>query len=235
MVENSKKNQKKSFSDRERQRSSFPKRSESYDSLIFDLDGTLWNTTETCARAWNLGINRLGYNLPAITDNDIASVTGLPYEECMRRTFRGFSEEQMQEIFKTLGDCEEELILIEGGTLYDGVREGLKALSVKYPLFLVSNCREWYLDRFLSWSGFSSLFIDSESYGRTLNPKHDNIMAVKKRNQLENPVYIGDTEDDFEAATLAELDFIQVSYGFGPEIRGVPNFARFTDLLDFFL
>src|SRR5689334_17873773 len=58
------------------------------DALIFDLDGTLWDTTETCALAWNDVLVRLGVDHRPMTADDVRAVTGQPHAEAIRRAFR---------------------------------------------------------------------------------------------------------------------------------------------------
>ena len=53
-------------------------------SLIFDLDGTLWDTTATCAGAWNKVLRRHDIEFREITARDVAGVTGRPHEEAIR-------------------------------------------------------------------------------------------------------------------------------------------------------
>ena len=205
------------------------------DSLIFDLDGTLWDTTEPCARAWNLGLERFGISSRKITSADIASVTGLPYDKCVAVIFPDISQHDLLRLVDQLNAAEKEIILAEGGRLYDGVAKGLVELGQRFPLFLVSNCQAWYLDWFLSWSKLKSVFQDYESYGNTGKPKADNITAIKKRNRLTCPVYIGDTVNDYEAALKAEVAFIHLDHGFGSPVDAVLSLSDFEGLVRYLL
>ena len=44
--------------------------------------------------------------------------------------------------------------------------------------------------------------------------------VITMKNNLQNPVFIGDMEGDYEAARDCELEFYQVKYGFGSTIEG---------------
>jgi len=206
-----------------------------HDALIFDLDGTLWDTTDKCAKAWNIGLERVGLSSRKITSSDIASVTGLPYDQCVYKLFPEMSQNDLPRLVEQLNAAEEEIILKEGGRFYHGVEEGLKKLNRHFPLFLVSNCQRWYMDFFLSWSKLRSVFRDQESYGNTGKPKADNIAAIIRRNQLLSPVYIGDTADDYEAAREAKVSFIHLNHGFGDPVDGVLSLDNFDELVNYLI
>ena len=55
-----------------------------FDSLIFDLDGTLWDTCEACAEAWNNVVNRNEIKFRQVTASDVRSVTGKHHAECIK-------------------------------------------------------------------------------------------------------------------------------------------------------
>jgi phosphoglycolate phosphatase-like HAD superfamily hydrolase len=50
------------------------------DSIIFDLDGTLWSACEASAKGWTAALQELGYD-QTITPSDIGSVTGMPFDD----------------------------------------------------------------------------------------------------------------------------------------------------------
>jgi phosphoglycolate phosphatase len=67
----------------------------SFDSLIFDLDGTLWDTTDACVIAWNQVIHRHRIPFREISPADISAVTGMVHEQCIRSVFHGLPEETL--------------------------------------------------------------------------------------------------------------------------------------------
>ena len=62
------------------------------DAIVFDLDGTLWDTCATCADAWNRVVARLGISYRPMTPADVRAVSGQPHLDGIRRTFVGLDE-----------------------------------------------------------------------------------------------------------------------------------------------
>ncbi len=185
-----------------------------YDSLIFDLDGTLWNPCSSVAIGWTNGAHELGID-KVVTPLEIESICGLEYNQCIQKIFPELNNESIAPIKTVLNKYEKDAITKHGGQLYPNVIDELKYLKTMYDLYIVSNCQEWYLDYFLEEFKLKTLIIDWESHGRTGNPKQDNISAVIHRNDIKSAVYIGDTDGDANAAKLSGTPFIYAAYGFG--------------------
>ncbi|HEY2733140.1 MAG TPA: HAD hydrolase-like protein, partial [Polyangiales bacterium] len=64
----------------------------SFDSIVFDLDGTLWDTCEACAVGWNNVLQRHAIAFRPITGEDVRGVAGRPHDACIRHVFQGVSE-----------------------------------------------------------------------------------------------------------------------------------------------
>ncbi len=205
-----------------------------YDSIIFDLDGTLWDTCESCAIAWNNVVKRNNISFRRIVAEDVRSVAGRSHEQCIRDTFIGISESELKVLISETS--EEDNVMVEklGGHLYDGVLDGLSRLKLDYPLFIVSNCQDGYIETFLRFSNTNATFNDFESWGRSGKPKFQNIIDVIERNNLINPVYIGDTDGDKKAAIQAGVDFIYVDYGYG-RLSNEVEFSDFSSLVNYFI
>ncbi len=203
------------------------------DSLIFDLDGTLWNACSASAEGWTAGLSALGIER-TITEEDIASVSGKPYKDCMTTLLPNLPESRFEEALAELNRQERKIVEAKGGQLYRHVAEGIEKLSKRYRLFIVSNCQDWYLRSFLAHSNLSQYFSDVECHGSTGKPKSENIQLVVRRNQLMTPAYIGDTESDEVAAKQANVDFAHVTYGFGKSLAKT-RFDSFSELVDSFV
>lgn len=185
-----------------------------FDGIIFDLDGTLWDSCRSVAESWHLTLTQRFGIKEAPSLSEIQSIMGMTASEIARALFTGIGEDPAY-IFEVCGKEECDYLSIHGGIVYPGVEEMLQALSRRHPLFLVSNCQNGYIESFFRFTGFQQYFTDYECEGRSQKPKAENIRDIITRHQLAAPVYIGDTKMDEASAKLAGCPFIHAAYGFG--------------------
>ncbi|MDR3608498.1 MAG: HAD family hydrolase [Oligoflexia bacterium] len=205
-----------------------------FDSVIFDLDGTLWDLRAQVAQARNNVVRKLGLDVPAFTAEDVQKTMGLPSSKVYQIAFSTVPEEQHKEI-RAHFDTEIKSIVMSGsGYFFPDVDRVIPRLHGRLPLFLVSNCSQGYLATFLEWSGYGKYFKDMTCYGENGLPKARNISAIVQRNHLKRPVYVGDTAGDHQSATDAGVDYIHADYGFGQplgECVRIPSFSSLESLL----
>ncbi len=187
--------------------------------LIFDLDGTLWDSTGVIRPVWNEVLSSHGRT--ALSEAEFAALMGLTKAEIAARVLPDRPE---GERIAVIGECfrAEQLVLARrGAKLYPKLRETLEALREAWGLYLVSNCAPGYLDAFFTAHGLRALFDDWETHGGTGLSKGGNIRLVCDRNGLTRAWFVGDTPSDAAAAAEAGLPFIFAAYGFGavPEAR----------------
>ena len=188
---------------------------EKIDAIIFDLDGTLWNTVDSCLKATNLVKEEHKDITRDVTREQIESAMGKTSDEIINIYYGYLPREKGEEYANESFNKNVENLLKEGGTLYPNTRETIMNLSKKYKLYIVSNCVKGYIESFLNTSGLKDYFDDYESYGNTLLSKGENIKLVIERNNLKNPIYVGDTSGDMEGAKIAGIPFVYAAYGFG--------------------
>lgn len=201
-----------------------------YDSIIFDLDGTIWDSRHAVAEARNNVIRRLGLPLKPFTVEEVQKSMGLTLEKVYELSFSSIPKEEYLEMRKHLEPEMTAVILSQGAILYPRVEETLKALASRLPLFLVSNCSVSYLAAYMKWSGHSGLFKDTLCNGENGLPKANNIKLIMNRNGLKKPVYIGDTAGDHRAANEAEIDYVHANYGFGEPVTECSRIDEFSEL-----
>lgn len=201
-----------------------------HDSLIFDLDGTLWDAAGSCARAWNESLKQLGHSANIISEDLVRSISGLRIDKVMQQCFHFLPETKHEELLALYKVNEKTYMKNFGGELYPQVKETLTTLHNSYRLFIVSNCLAGYIENFLSFHQLQHLFTDFECSGNTGLAKSENIRLIIERNKLESPVYIGDTVWDGEAARQAGLPFVYAAYGFGTVENADRNLLSFADL-----
>ena len=185
------------------------------DAIIFDLDGTLWNTVDSCLKATSFVKEEHSDITRDVTIEQIESAMGKTSDEIINIYYGYLPREKGEEYANEAFNKNVENLLKEGGTLYPNTRDTIIKLSKKYKLYIVSNCVKGYIESFLNTSGLKDYFSDYESYGNTLLSKGENIKLVIKRNNLKNPIYVGDTKGDMEASNYAGIPFVYAAYGFG--------------------
>lgn len=185
------------------------------DSIIFDLDGTLWDASESICKSWNLSLRKYEDITKTLTLEDMKSIMGLTIENLAIKLFPEVSFDRALEIAKNC--CYEECSFIckHGAKIFEGLEKVLIELVKDYKLFIVSNCQEGYIESFYEYSNLSAYFTDHECSGNTGLDKGDNIKMLVKRNGLSNPIYIGDTMGDYNACQKANVPFVFAKYGFG--------------------
>ena len=199
--------------------------------LLFDLDGTLWDSAPAVAESWNEVFRQEFPGLKPLTVDDIHSVMGMTMKEISLALYPDVSIPRRDEIFDLCCRHEVEYLYDHCGALYPdfwSVMETLK--SEGYELAVVSNCQEGYVKAFLVSSGASDLFIDYEEWERTGLTKGENIRLVMERNGYTKGIYIGDTKKDQEAALLAGIPFIHAAYGFGEVLNPDGIIRKLSDL-----
>lgn len=198
--------------------------------IIFDMDGTLWDSSENVARSWDEVVQKEKNGLRRITTEDIQNVMGRTMTEIAKTLFPMLEKEEAVALTDRCGEYENAYLRSHGGILYPQLEETLKILAAKYPLFIVSNCQKGYIEAFLDYYGFWKYFEDIECFGNNNMDKAYNIELVVKRNHLDLAVYVGDIQGDYDSSKKAGVSFIHAAYGFGNIDEDVPAICRISDL-----
>lgn len=198
--------------------------------IIFDMDGTLWDSASGVAKSWTRVINKEYDKERVITTEDIQSVMGKTMDKIAEILFPELEEQKRLQLIHVCGLDENEYLREHGGELFPQLEETLKVLKEKYHLYIVSNCQSGYIEAFLEHYGFGHYFEDIECYGNNLNSKGKNISLVVERNGLTDAVYVGDIQGDYDATMEAGLTFIHAAYGFGTIAQETAKINSFAEL-----
>lgn len=185
------------------------------DSIIFDLDGTLWDSTKAVVKAWHNVLRTYKKIIEPVTMEQLKGIMGLQIEEIGRKLFPYLREAEQLELLELCCEEERKVILQQGGILYPSLESTLETLSKKYPLFIVSNCQCGYIEAFLEYHKLGKYFKGFECAGNTGLSKGGNIKKIIERNDLKASIYVGDTQGDCDAAKVAGIPFVFAGYGFG--------------------
>lgn len=200
--------------------------------IIFDMDGTLWDSAAGVAESWNEAILAYGYERKPLTAGDIQSVMGKTMEDIADILFPELNVMRRKELLDLCCRLENDYLRRHGGVLYPDIRKTMEKLKVNYHLYIVSNCQAGYIEAFLDYYKFHDLIEDIECYGNNDKPKGENIALLYQRNNLEDAVYVGDIQGDYDASMSAGVRFIHAGYGFGKVEADVPEIQKFSDLIE---
>lgn len=203
-----------------------------FDSIIFDMDGTLWDAVDSYKEVWIQSFRDMG--LPY-------SVSRQQLIECMGQTIDTIytrlvnDDECKSEFLKQLEYNEMQMMPKLGGKLYDGVREWVPRLAEEYKLLMVSNCGSDGLHNFLRFTGLTPYFTDTLTYCQTKLQKEGNIALLMRCHDLSAPIYVGDTQGDCNSAHKAGIPMLHVEWGFGTAPDADFRADSFEHLAKFFL
>jgi len=200
-----------------------------FDSIFFDLDGTLWDAVSEIAASWNQTLTACGVARTPLTTEELRPCMGMLLPDIGAKLFPELPPQRRAEVVAQCCEAENAYLAEHGASLFPGVPEALEQLTGHVPLLVVSNCQDGYIEAFFQGTGLGRYFQDFECAGRTGLSKSGNIRLAAERNGFQHPVYVGDTELDAVAAKEAGVAFVHAAYGFG-QVADVPAVGRLDEL-----
>lgn len=202
-------------------------------ALIFDLDGTLWDTREPVIRIWNDVFEEEGYGRP-LTFPLLISLMGKPMNAFGEAIFPDLEDDLRNRLVRQ-AEQQENTRLLETGKdcLYPDTADTLRKLSCDHWIGIASNCQEGYIETFLEVSKLGDVVDSFISNGETGLDKDENLRILMERNGLHFALYIGDTSGDRLSARKAGIPFIWCRYGFGNEVTpdGIDDLSQLPYVL----
>lgn len=204
---------------------------ENLEMIIFDLDGTLWDTIDITVDASNEILKREKLDI-RVNYEIVKNGMGHNLKEVSKMYMPDLEEEKRMSLKEEMDNLTHEKILKNGAKLYPDVRFVLENLKEKYKLAIVSNCGDGHIESFIEYYHFKNIFDDyipASKYGIS---KAEAIKEVMNRNNVKNAIFIGDTEKDYEASKEARIPFIHAIYGFGKiDDNNIVSINNLKDLL----
>ncbi len=197
--------------------------------IIFDMDGTLWDTSYTTLEAANI----IASKYDEVKEFDMKTITdgmGLGSIENALNYFPYLDSDLGIKYLEEIIDTNVNIIKNKGAKIYDGVEDVIKDLSKKYKLGIITNSNDDYVKVFFKTSNLEQYFSDymgAASYGIT---KSEAIRKMVERNNEKNSYYVGDIKKDMDATLEAGIEFIHAKYGFEPTLEYKYYIESITDL-----
>lgn len=205
-------------------------------AVLFDLDGTLLDTSEGIKHSVRHTISEMGYN--QLSEDTILKFVGPPIQNSLME-YCGVDSEEAQRGANVFRDFYKSKALFEA-VPYDGIMDVLESLINKgIKIGVATYKREDYATDLLKHFGidkFCSVIHGADN--DNLLSKSDIIRLCI--NELKVPqnevVLIGDTLHDAKGAMNEAILFLGVSYGFGfksaKEINNYPNIGCAKNTLE---
>ena len=205
------------------------------ESLIFDIDGTLWDSRSIIVEGYNQVLTAAGHEDLCVTAEDLKRLFGKTMKEIADIMLTTLPEEERYPLMEKCIDTGDARLLNDPCDIgYPGVKETLEELHKRYRLFIVSNSQLGYPETTMEKLGITHLFQGHLCFGNTGTDKGTTIRILMEQHGIENAVYIGDTQGDYEAAVKAGLPFIWATFGFGVPERYTAKVDSFPELAQLF-
>ena len=204
-----------------------------FESLIFDIDGTLWDSRQLVAEGYNIQLEKEGLQHLAVTAEDLRPLFGKVMTEIADTILASIDPSARYELMERCMKTENDYLFANECRIgYPGVKETLAELSKKYRLFIVSNSQCGYPELCIEKLGLGEYIEGHMCFGDTGTSKGQTILTLIKKHNIGSCIYIGDTQGDLEACREANIPFIFTSFGFGQPESYYAKVDRFRDLLE---
>lgn len=191
-----------------------------FESLIFDIDGTLWDSRALVAEGYNLQLEREGYSHLAVDAEILRHEFGKTMAEIADDLFSSIPAQIRYGLMERCMETENEYLKTNPCRIgYPGVAETIRALAKKHRLFIVSNSQRGYPELCIGKLGLEDCFQGHLCFGDTQRCKGETLKMLMQQYHVTDCAYVGDTQGDMEAAYMAGVPFIWASYGFGAPKR----------------
>lgn len=202
-----------------------------YELMIFDLDGTLLDTSPGIFNSVRYAEKKMGFE--PIPDERLREFVGPPPREMYKKIY-GVDEDTALQAAKYHREYGRTKAIYEA-SVYPGIEETLKILKDAGMKLAVATLKsqkiaENILENFELLQYFDSVVGMDESETMT---KYKTILKVIEETETTGKaVMVGDSQYDLDGAEEAGVDFIAVLYGFGFDKNYPGNLRSKTNVID---
>ena len=205
-----------------------------YESIIFDIDGTLWDSRALIAEGYNIQLRKEGLHHLQTNADVLLQLFGKTMSDIADNLFPEFAPEERYALMDRCIESEDAYLNEHpcDTIAYPDIQSTMEALAKNHRLFIVSNGQKGYPQLAARKLKVDHLISGYLSYGDTGTHKGETIRILMKDHNISNAVYVGDTQGDYEATVDAGIDFIWADYGFGKPDACHGTIHCFKDLLN---
>ena len=203
-----------------------------YESIILDIDGTLWDSRALVAEGYNIHLEKVGLSHLFVTAEDLKPLFGKVMTEIADHILATIPVETRYDLMEAIMETENQYLHDNPCHIgYPGVQETIAKLAENHRLFIVSNSQCGYPELCINKLGLAPYIEGHLCFGDTGTSKGKTIRTLMEKYNIESCVYVGDIQGDYEATVEAGIPFIWCSYGFGTVDSYVAKVDKFEDLL----
>ena len=204
-----------------------------YESLIFDIDGTLWDSRALVAEGYNIQLKAEGLDHLCVTAEELKPLFGKVMTEIADVILASIDPKDRYDLMERCMETENKYLFENECKIgYPGILETVQELAKHYRQFIVSNSQCGYPELCMDKLGLTPYIEGHMCFGDTGTSKGKTIRTLMQKHNIENCAYIGDTQGDYEATVEADVPFIWATYGFGTPDGYAAKIDSFADLLN---
>ena len=202
------------------------------ESLIFDIDGTLWDSRQLVAEGYNIQLQAEGMGHIVVNADMLRPLFGKVMTDIADVLLASVPVPERYALMERCMETENRYLEENPCHIgYPGVRKTLMELKKRYRLFIVSNSQCGYPELCISKMGLEDLIEGHMCFGDTGTSKGQTILRLMREHNIQSAVYIGDTQGDYEATVEAGIPFVFATYGLGEAENCAARIHSFSDLL----
>ena len=203
-----------------------------YESLIFDIDGTLWDSRALVAEGYNIQLRAEGQGHLCVDAETLRPLFGKIMTEIADSILASIPAPERYGLMERCMETENRYLYENECDIgYPGIKETMAQLAKNHRLFIVSNAQCGYPELCMEKMGLTAYIQGHMCFGDTGTSKGRTIRTLMQKHNITDCVYIGDTQGDYEATLEAGIPFIWAAYGFGTPDGYDAKIDAFKELL----